>query len=102
MLLLQKSISIDDFQLKPTQTQMDSQHRGVQNKRNRQRRSRFYCGGFSCEGLFNLSQSAYPSDTDINLTAKIKSALNLLDVKVVDHLIITDSDYCSFADEGII
>lgn len=43
-----------------------------------------------------------PSHEDIMLTKKIASAGNLLDIKVLDHLIITDSGYYSFADEGVI
>jgi DNA repair protein RadC len=43
-----------------------------------------------------------PSTADIQLTQKIKQAGNTLDVKVLDHLIITEKDYFSFADEGIL
>ncbi|MFY9242701.1 MAG: DNA repair protein RadC [Polaribacter sp.] len=42
-----------------------------------------------------------PSNADIQLTQKIKQAGNTLDVKVLDHLIITEKAYFSFADEGI-
>ena len=42
-----------------------------------------------------------PSDEDIKLTKKLKDAGNLLDIKVLDHLIIGDNNYFSFADEGI-
>ena len=48
------------------------------------------------------SQNTCPSDTDKNLTSKIKSALELFGIKVIDHLIITDHTYLSFADEGIL
>ena len=43
-----------------------------------------------------------PSHEDIMLTKKIAAAGNLLDIKVLDHLIITDTAYYSFADEGVI
>lgn len=43
-----------------------------------------------------------PSQADIDLTKKIAAAGRLLDIKVLDHLIITDSSYYSFADEGVI
>ncbi|NVO01914.1 MAG: DNA repair protein RadC [Bacteroidetes bacterium] len=43
-----------------------------------------------------------PSDEDIKLTKKLKEAGNLLDIKVLDHLIIGDNNYFSFADEGLI
>ncbi|MFD2145233.1 RadC family protein [Mucilaginibacter antarcticus] len=43
-----------------------------------------------------------PSQLDIDLTRKIASAGKLLDIKVLDHLIITNDGYYSFADEGVI
>jgi DNA repair protein RadC len=48
------------------------------------------------------SGSLKPSHQDIELTKKISAAGRLLDIKVLDHLIITDSSYYSFADEGVI
>lgn len=43
-----------------------------------------------------------PSQSDINLTNKIVEASKLMDIKILDHLIIGDGNYYSFADEGII
>jgi len=43
-----------------------------------------------------------PSMSDINLTKKIKSGGEVLDIKVLDHVIVTEKDYFSFADEGIL
>ncbi len=43
-----------------------------------------------------------PSQSDKELTQKIKHAGNTLDVKVLDHLIITLDDYFSFADQDMI
>lgn len=43
-----------------------------------------------------------PSVSDKQLTAKIKKAGETLDIKLLDHLIITEKAYFSFADEGII
>jgi len=42
-----------------------------------------------------------PSQADKDLTAKIKMASQSLDIKVLDHLIVTETTYFSFADEGI-
>ncbi|KFC59283.1 hypothetical protein FEM08_18870 [Flavobacterium gilvum] len=42
-----------------------------------------------------------PSDADIQLTKKLKIAGQQLDIPVLDHLIITENGYYSFADEGI-
>ncbi|WP_299711857.1 DNA repair protein RadC [uncultured Tenacibaculum sp.] len=43
-----------------------------------------------------------PSNSDKQLTQKIIKAGEALDIKVLDHLIITEKDYFSFADEGIL
>ena len=43
-----------------------------------------------------------PSDTDKRLTAKIVKALDLFDIKVQDHIILTSEGYFSFCDEGIL
>ena len=44
-----------------------------------------------------------PSEADKRLTEKIKKAGELLDIKILDHLILTpDGDYFSFADEGML
>ncbi|WET01144.1 DNA repair protein RadC [Flavobacterium sp. YJ01] len=47
------------------------------------------------------SGSLIPSDADKQITKKMKTAGEILDVKVLDHLIITESKYYSFVDEGI-
>lgn len=42
-----------------------------------------------------------PSIFDISLTQKVKSALELFDVTVLDHIILVpEGEYYSFADEG--
>lgn len=41
-----------------------------------------------------------PSNADIQLTRKIASAADLMDLKVLDHLIISREGYYSFGDEG--
>ena len=46
------------------------------------------------------SGNKQPSDADLNITRKIKDALLLLDVRLIDHIIITDNDFFSFADNG--
>ena len=42
-----------------------------------------------------------PSNEDITLTKKLTQAGSNLDVKVLDHIIVSDSGYFSFADEGM-
>ncbi len=48
------------------------------------------------------SGNLQPSNADIEITKKIKLAGESLDVKVLDHLIITETNYYSFVDEGIL
>ncbi|MBA2422088.1 MAG: DNA repair protein RadC [Chitinophagales bacterium] len=42
-----------------------------------------------------------PSSTDIELTKKMKEAGKILEISVLDHLIIGENKYYSFADEGM-
>lgn len=42
------------------------------------------------------------SEADKQITRKIKLAGESLDIKVLDHLIVTETNYFSFADEGIL
>lgn len=43
-----------------------------------------------------------PSQNDIRLTEKIKKACELMDIQLIDHIIISNMDYYSFCDEGMI
>ncbi|MEN8125081.1 MAG: DNA repair protein RadC [Bacteroidota bacterium] len=47
------------------------------------------------------SGTVKPSTSDINLTKKLKNAGDILDIKVLDHLIITEKKFTSFADENL-
>ncbi|MNF30109.1 hypothetical protein D3C85_283220 [compost metagenome] len=42
-----------------------------------------------------------PSDADKQITRKLKLAGDSLEIKVLDHLIVTENHYFSFVDEGI-
>ncbi len=42
-----------------------------------------------------------PSRADEMLTAKIKEAASHLDIKIIDHIIVSEDGYYSFADNGI-
>ena len=48
------------------------------------------------------SGSLKPSRADQELTRKIKEAARYFDIKVTDHIIISESGYYSFADQGIL
>ncbi|HAF29320.1 MAG TPA: hypothetical protein DCG75_09770 [Bacteroidales bacterium] len=41
-----------------------------------------------------------PSNADDSITHKLKSAAELLDIQVLDHIIVANVDYYSYADEG--
>ena len=43
-----------------------------------------------------------PSEADKQITRKLKVAAEALDIKVLDHIIITQKEYFSFADEGLL
>jgi DNA repair protein RadC len=43
-----------------------------------------------------------PSMADKTITQKIKIAGESLDIKIIDHVIITEKAYFSFADEGLL
>jgi DNA repair protein RadC len=43
-----------------------------------------------------------PSNEDIELTKNLVKAGRLLDIKLLDHLIVSDTGYLSMSDEGII
>ena len=43
-----------------------------------------------------------PSESDTLLTEKFKSAAESLDIRVLDHIIVTEKNYFSFADESLL
>jgi len=58
------------------------------------------CGGILVNN--HPSGSTRPSNQDLELDKKLKSAGQLLDIQVMDHLIVTEDTYYSFADEGML
>jgi|LakMenEpi03Aug12_release.lakeMendotaPanAssembly.Ray.scaffolds.fasta_scaffold138681_8 DNA repair protein RadC len=48
------------------------------------------------------SGSLQPSEPDKRITEKVKKALEIFDVTLLDHLILTEDNYFSFADNGLI
>jgi len=48
------------------------------------------------------SGNKQPSDADVKITRKLKKAAEMLEIKLLDHVIIADKSYFSFADEGLI
>jgi len=43
-----------------------------------------------------------PSEADKQLTQKVKKAGELLDIKLLDHIILTETSHYSFSDEGLL
>jgi DNA repair protein RadC len=48
------------------------------------------------------SGNKQPSDADVKITEKLKKAAEMLEIKLLDHVIIADKSYFSFADEGLV
>jgi DNA repair protein RadC len=48
------------------------------------------------------SGSLKPSKADEDLTYKIKEAARYFDIQILDHIIVSDEGYYSFADEGLL
>ena len=48
------------------------------------------------------SGSLKPSRADEELTQKIKEAAKYFDIKLIDHIIVSEDGYYSFADEGLL
>ena len=46
------------------------------------------------------SGNTKPSMVDDKITEKIKKAAETFDIKLIDHVIFTDSDYYSYSDSG--
>ncbi len=46
------------------------------------------------------SGSLRPSQHDDTLTDRVKNAAKIMDIRVLDHIILSDSGYYSYADEG--
>jgi len=47
------------------------------------------------------SGNTRPSDADLKITKKLSIAAETMEIKLLDHLIITQGSYLSFADEGL-
>jgi DNA repair protein RadC len=43
-----------------------------------------------------------PSESDKQITQKLKVAGEQLDIKILDHVIVTETNFFSFSDEGIL
>lgn len=43
-----------------------------------------------------------PSRADIDVTAKIKTALNSISINVIDHIVVAGEKYISFAEKGLL
>ena len=48
------------------------------------------------------SGNTNPSETDIKLTKKIKESGRILNIELIDHIILSDEGFYSFANEGML
>jgi len=60
----------------------------------------FACSIVLCHN--HPSGNLAPSNEDKTLTQKIKQAGQMLDINILDHVIVSDAGYFSFADEGLL
>jgi DNA repair protein RadC len=61
------------------------------------------CGATSLILLHNHpSGNMTPSQSDIDLTVKTKSAGKFMDIGVLDHIIVSEDKFYSFADNGLV
>lgn len=58
------------------------------------------CGIILCHN--HPSGNVNPSNSDNELTKKLKNGSNLLEIQILDHIILTAESYFSFADEGVL
>jgi DNA repair protein RadC len=47
------------------------------------------------------SGKSFPSQEDIDMTRKLIQCGEILDIKIMDHIIIAGKEYLSFAEKGI-
>lgn len=45
---------------------------------------------------------AEPSDADQRITTRVKDTLNIFDIRVLDHVIVSPNETCSFARRGLL
>ncbi|MFC2086777.1 DNA repair protein RadC [Bacteroidota bacterium] len=43
-----------------------------------------------------------PSEADKNITRKLKSASEIMEIKLLDHIIVSDNGFLSFSDDGLL
>lgn len=48
------------------------------------------------------SGNVLPSNEDKRLTQQVKQSAALMNIRLIDHLVVTDGDYYSFNDEGLL
>ena len=59
------------------------------------------CGAAALALVHNHpSGSTRPSREDDNLTRQVRQSCELMNIRMVDHVIVTDNDFYSYADEG--
>jgi len=48
------------------------------------------------------SGNKQPSEADISLTQRVRQGLELFDIKLIDHIVLTLNSYTSMAEEGLL
>jgi DNA repair protein RadC len=52
--------------------------------------------------LAHLSGAAEPSQAEELITQRLKEALGLVDIRILDHIIVAGGDTISFAERGVL
>ncbi len=60
------------------------------------------CGPFDSFVIVRTARVAEPSRADELLTQTLKTALSLVDVRVLDHMVVAGTDLVSFAERGLL
>ncbi|WP_331351904.1 JAB domain-containing protein [Cellvibrio sp. UBA7671] len=55
-----------------------------------------------CKSHNHPSGVAEPSQADCRITQRLQAALDLIDVRVIDHMVVGDSEVISFAERGLL
>lgn len=48
------------------------------------------------------SENTKPSNEDDSITKKVKKACNLMEIRLLDHIIVSSEGYYSYTDEGVL
>ena len=57
---------------------------------------------FACRQIVNQAKDPTPSSEDIAITRRLKEAGEIMGIKILDHIIVGDGEYCSFVERCLL